>query len=155
MQRREFITLLGASAAAWPLAARAQQREPTRLIGISMNADEPTTQARIARLVRALQGLGWVEVRNIRLEHRSSAIPLDRFPATVTELIALNPDVIVATNTPFVQELQRQTRTIPIVFINLGDPVETGLVASLARPGGNVTGFMNYLPVEIGRASCR
>jgi putative ABC transport system substrate-binding protein len=155
IRRREFICFLGGAAAAplllWPLNGRAQQRNRVRLIGVSMNADEPTTQARIARLARSLQELGWIDGRNIRIEHRSSAIALARFPATAAELIALNPDVIVATNTPFVQELQRQTKTIPIVFINLGDPVETGLVASLARPGGNVTGFMNYLPVVAGK----
>jgi len=149
MQRREFITLLGASAAAWPRAARAQQDGRVRRIGviISLAENDPEFQTLMAALVRGLSDLGWTEGRNFRIEHRGVASGgLERARAAVAELLSLNPDIVHATNTLIVQELQRQTRTVPIVFANLGDPVDTGIVASLARPAGNATGFMNIEP---------
>lgn len=155
MQRRDFITLLGGAAGSsflWQLDARAQQINRMLRIGVSTNADsEAQAQARIARLALSLKERGWGDERNIRIEYRSSAIALERYPATAADLIALNPDVIVAANTPFVQELRRQTQTIPIVFINLADPVASGLVSSLERPGGNLTGFMLGSPGDDGK----
>jgi len=121
-------------------------------IGVSTNADnEAQAQVRIARLALSLKERGWGDERNIRIEYRSSAVALERYPATAADLISLNPDVIVAANTPFVQELQRQTQTIPIVFINLADPVASGLVSSLERPGGNLTGFTLGSPGDDGK----
>jgi ABC-type uncharacterized transport system substrate-binding protein len=147
MRRREFITLLGGAAAAWPLAARAQQGERVRRIGVLMDGAEsdPTPQAFIAALRAGLQKLGW-EDHNVRIEARWAAGDSARMRSYAAELVAIPAAVILTGNTPIVQELQRQTRTIPIVFVALGDPVATGVVASLARPGGNATGFMNPEP---------
>jgi putative ABC transport system substrate-binding protein len=145
MKRRDFITLFGSAAATWPLAARGQQGERMRRIGLLMGLAEsdPEVQARIALLARGPRDLGWTEGSNLRLEYHSGAGGLDEMRPHAAELVAKNPDLILADNTPFVQELQRLTRAIPIVFVGLGDPVESGVVASLARPGGNATGFMN------------
>jgi putative ABC transport system substrate-binding protein len=145
MKRREFITLLG-SAAAWPLAAGAQQDGRMRRVVVLMSLAEndPEAQARVAALARGLRDLGWTEGRNVRIEHRGVVGGgIDRIRVAVAELVASNPDVVHTNNTPMVQELQRQTRSIPIVFAGMSDPVETGVVASLARPGGNATGFMS------------
>jgi putative ABC transport system substrate-binding protein len=145
MQRREFVGLLGSASAVWPLAARAQQGQRIRRVGVFMSLAEndPELQARLAILLPALRDLGWMEGRNLRIELRTIANGIERMRAAVAELISLNPDILYATNTQIVQELQRQTQTIPIVFVNIADPVETGVVASLAQPGGNATGFMN------------
>jgi putative ABC transport system substrate-binding protein len=114
---------------------------------MSLAENDPESQTLIAALVRGLSDLGWTEGRNFRIEHRGVASGgLERARAAVAELLSLNPDIVHATNTLIVQELQRQTRTVPIVFANLGDPVDTGIVASLARPAGNATGFMNIEP---------
>ena len=129
LKRREFITLLGGAAAAWPLGARAQQGEQQRRIGLLIGEDYVVF---VGAFREELHKLGWSDGRNLRIDMRPSA----------AELIAINPDVMIAENTPAVQDLQRHTRTIPIVFVGLGDPVLTGVVASLARPGGNATGFM-------------
>ena len=147
--RREFITLLGGAAAAWPLAARAQQRERMRRIGVLMNlaADDAEGQARLAAFVQALQGLGWSDGRNLRIDYRWAAGDAGRFHKYAEELLALVPDVILASATPSVQALQQATRTVPIVFAIVADPVGAGFVDSLARPGGNVTGFT---PFEYG-----
>ena len=113
----------------------------------SLSENDPEAQARLAALARGLRDLGWTEGRNLRIESRwIAAGGLDRIRAAVAEVVASNPDVVYATVTPIVQELQRQTRSIPIVFASIIDPVETGIVASLARPGGNATGFMNIEP---------
>jgi ABC transporter substrate binding protein len=144
MRRREFIARLGGAAAAWPFAAMAQQAERMRQISVLMSlADsDPQAQAQLAALARGLRDLGWAEGRNYRIEfHGIAGGGIDRVRAAVAEVVASNPDVVHANNTPIVQELQRQTRTIPIVFANVGDPVATGVVASLAYPGGNATGF--------------
>ena len=148
IRRREFITLLG-GAAAWPLAARAQQGERVRRIGVLMNlaADDAEGQARIAAFVQALQRLGWSDGRNVRIDYRWAAGDAGRFHKYAEELLALLPDVILASATPSVQALQQVTDTVPIVFAIVADPVGAGFVDSLARPGGNVTGFT---PFEYG-----
>jgi putative ABC transport system substrate-binding protein len=148
MKRREFITLLG-GAAAWPLAARAQQPQKMRRIGVLMNlaADDPEALSRITAFVQGLQQLGWTEGRNMRIDTRWGAGDAARFHRYAEELLALVPDVVLASGTPAIQALQQATRTVPIVFASVGDPVGMGLVASLARPGGNVTGFT---PMEFG-----
>jgi putative ABC transport system substrate-binding protein len=146
IRRRQFITLLG-GAAAWPLAARGQPGERVRRLSVLTNLTEndPQAQARLAVLARGLRELGWTEGRNLRIEQRGIVGGgIDRIRAAVAEVVASNPDVVFANNTTIVQELQRQTRSTPIVFAGLNDPVETGVVASLARPGGNATGFMNH-----------
>ena len=144
MRRREFIILLG-GAAAWPLAARAQQGERARRIGVLMNlADDAEGQARIAAFLQGLQQSGWTDGGNVRIDFRWAAGEAGRFQRYAEELLALAPDVILASAAPSVQALQRATRTVPIVFANVSDPVASGFVQSLARPGGNATGFMQF-----------
>jgi putative tryptophan/tyrosine transport system substrate-binding protein len=144
MRRREFITLLGGATAAWPLAARAQQG--VRRIGIMMNlaADDPEGQARIAAFLQGMQETGWVVGRNAQIDIRWGMGDPERIRKNVTELVALTPDAIFATTFPIVVALQQATRTMPIVFAGLFDPVGAGLVTSLARPGGNTTGFASF-----------
>jgi putative ABC transport system substrate-binding protein len=143
MRRRHFITLLGA-AAAWPLEARAQQG--VRRIGIMMNlaADDPEGQARIAAFLQGMQETGWVVGRNAQIDIRWGMGDPERIRKNVTELVTLTPDAIFATTFPIVVALQQATRTVPIVFAGLFDPVGAGLVTSLARPGGNTTGFASF-----------
>jgi putative tryptophan/tyrosine transport system substrate-binding protein len=143
--RREFITLLG-GAAAWPLAARAQQGERIRRIGVLMNlaVDDPESQARNAAFLQALQQLGWTDGRNVHIDTRWAAAGADRFRRYAAELVALAPDVILASSNPGVAALQQETRNVPIVFVLVVDPVGSGYVASLARPGGNATGFLLF-----------
>jgi putative tryptophan/tyrosine transport system substrate-binding protein len=145
MRRRKFIALLG-GAAAWPLAARAQQPDRIRRIGVLLVYAETDreNQARIAAFREALQRLGWTEGRNVRIEYRSSAGDPAREKAASAELVRSEPDVIVATGTRALAEVQRLTSTIPIVFTQVSDPVGAGFVASLARPGGNTTGFQIF-----------
>jgi putative tryptophan/tyrosine transport system substrate-binding protein len=142
VKRREFITLLG-SAAAWPLAARAQQGERIRRIGVLMSlaAGDPEAQARLVAFVQGLQEQGWAVGRNVRIDIRWAAGEPELFRRYAAELVALAPDVILGAVTTSVRALLEATRTIPIVFASATDPVGSGLVASLARPGGNVTGF--------------
>ena len=146
MKRREFITLLGGAAVAWPLAVNAQQGERARRIGVLMNlaADDAEGQARIAAFLQGLQQLGWTDGGNVRIDYRWAAGDVGRFQRYAEELLALAPDVILAAAAPSVQALQRATRTVPIVFANVSDPVASGFVQSLARPGGNTTGFMQF-----------
>jgi putative ABC transport system substrate-binding protein len=142
MRRRDAITLLGGAAAAWPLAAHAQQPDHLRRMGLLITTDEgdPEGQARAAAVRQGLVSLGWTENRNILIDTRW--VPdLERVQTYVAELVGLAPDVIVANTSAVVAALQRATRTIPIVFAQVADPVGQGFVASLARPGGNVTGF--------------
>jgi putative tryptophan/tyrosine transport system substrate-binding protein len=148
VKRRDFITLLG-GATAWPLAARAQQRERMRRVGVLMNlaADDPEGQTRIVAFVQGLQQSGWTDGRNVWIDTRWAAGDAGRFHRFAEELLALAPDVVFASATPSVQALQQATRTVPIVFANVGDPVGMGLVESLARPGANTTGFT---PFEFG-----
>src|SRR6201987_3485259 len=142
MKRRNFIALLGGAAALWPLAARAQQPDRMPRIGVLMNlaADDAEGQLRIAAFLQALQQLGWSDGRNVRIDYRWAAGDTGRFHRYAEELLALGPDVIFAASTPSVQALQQATRTVPIVFAIVADPVGAGFVDSLARPGGNVTG---------------
>ena len=143
MRRRDFITLLG-GAAAWPLAARAQER--MRRIGVLMNAaaDDPYGQARLAAFQQVLQQSGWSDGRNVSIDTRWGENDVDRERRYAAELVALAPDVILAAGTLSVAALRRETRTIPIVFNSVSDPVGAGFVDNLARPGGNITGFMIY-----------
>ena len=144
IRRRDFITLLG-GASAWPLAARAQQGERVRRIGVLMNlADDAEGQARIAAFLQGLQQLGWTDGGNVRIDYHLAAGEAGRFQKYAEELLALAPDVILASAAPSGQALQRATRTVPIVFANVSDPVASGFIQSLARPGGNATGFMQF-----------
>jgi putative ABC transport system substrate-binding protein len=146
MQRREFITLIGGAAAGtWPLVARAQQPEGMRRIGVLMPpaATDPQAQLQIATFVRQLQELGWAERRDLRIDYRWAAGDAERMQMFAKELVALQPHAILARSTPVTAALLRQTRTIPIVFTLVSDPVGERFVESLARPGGNVTGFTN------------
>jgi putative tryptophan/tyrosine transport system substrate-binding protein len=151
IRRRELIVVLlgGGAAAARPLAAPAQQRERMRRIGVLMNlaADDPEGQARLTAFVHGLQQLGWTDGRNFRIDYRWAAGHSGAFHRYAQELLALAPDVILASATPSVQALQNATRTVPIVFALVADPVGAGIVESLARPGGNTTGFT---PMEYG-----
>jgi len=145
MKRREFITLLG-GAAAWPLAARAQQGERVRRIGVltAFTADDVESQARIAAFQLGLQKLGWTDGGNVRIDIRWAAGDVDLFRRYAAELFALAPDVILANGALALRPLQQASRTVPIVFVNVPDPVGAGFVASLARPGGNSTGFTSF-----------
>jgi ABC-type uncharacterized transport system substrate-binding protein len=145
MQRREFITLLG-GAVALPLAARAQDSERMRRIGVLMpgTADDAEYQARMAAFLQGLQQLGWSDGRNVRIDIRYAAGDANLIRKYAAELIALAPDVILASSSVAVVALQQATRSAPIVFVAVVDPVGSGFVASLARPGGNTTGFTNF-----------
>jgi putative tryptophan/tyrosine transport system substrate-binding protein len=151
MRRREFITLLG-GAAAWPLAAPAQQRERIRRIGVLMNfaADDPAGQARLIAFGQSLEHLGWTEGRNISIEVRWGASDGDRIRKSADELVALAPDVILSVGGPSTGPLLRRTAILPIVFVQVTDPVGAGFIENLAHPGGNATGFINF---EYGTAS--
>ena len=140
-KRREFVTLLGGAAAAWPLAARAQQPDGVRRIGVLtyLAADDPDLPARVAAFARGLQELGWIDGRNVRIEYRFGAGNTDRDYAA--ELISLGPDVILVSSGSALAAVQKTTQTLPIVFVSVSDPVGAGYVASLARPGANTTGF--------------
>jgi putative tryptophan/tyrosine transport system substrate-binding protein len=146
MQRRDFITLLGGAAAAWPLAARAQQTDRMRRIGVLVGIAESDRegQARVAAFRQGLHDLKWVEGHNVRIEIRWGAGDAVRTSAYAAELVGLAPDVILGTNTPTVRALKQATDTIPIVFAGNSDPVGDGVVASLAKPGGNITGFTGF-----------
>jgi ABC-type uncharacterized transport system substrate-binding protein len=152
MKRRQFITLLGGAAAAWPLAARAQQGERVRVIGVLMStaADDPEGKARFTAFKQGLQQLGWDDGRNARIETRWSGGKADDVRRYAAELVALASDVVLASGGAVVGPLLQVTRTVPIVFTQTPDPVAAGFVASLARPGGNATGFTQ---VEYGMAT--
>jgi putative tryptophan/tyrosine transport system substrate-binding protein len=145
MQRREFITLLGGAAAAWPLAARAQQPDRMRRIGVlvGLTEDDPDTNARLAGLRQGLERLGWSEGRNVHIDYRFAPAGT---PAQVLakELVALQPDVVLCQASPATSALQRQTRSIPIVFVGVADPIGSGFITNLARPGSNITGFLLF-----------
>jgi putative ABC transport system substrate-binding protein len=153
MNRREFITLLGSGAVAWPLAAHAQQPGQVRHIGILMGIAEndPVAQTRLAAFRRGLQGLNWVEGRNIHIDLRWGDGDAARTQALAKELVGLAPDVILATNTPTARALKQATETIPIVFAGLADPIADGIVASLSKPSGNITGFTSFNAAIAGK----
>jgi putative ABC transport system substrate-binding protein len=146
VRRREFITLLGGAAAAWPLAARAQQSERMRRIGVLMNgsADDPDAQANVVTFLKAMQQLGWIDGSNVRIEFRWGTGNADNIRKYAVELAALTPDVVLATGTAGMRPLLQATRTVPIVFVQVADPVGAGFVDSLSQPGGNATGFMQF-----------
>jgi putative tryptophan/tyrosine transport system substrate-binding protein len=146
MTRREFIALLGGAVAAWPLAARAQQSDRVRRIGVlhSLAAGDTEGQARLTAFVQGLQELGWTDGRNVRIDYRWTAGDPEHARRYAAELVALAPDVILAVGGAVVPPLLQATRTVPIVFTQTPDPVGAGFVNSLARPGGNVTGFTTY-----------
>jgi putative tryptophan/tyrosine transport system substrate-binding protein len=143
MRRREFITLLSGAAVAWPLAARAQQAERIRRVGVLMAVAESDADVRsgVALFQQSLQKLGWNDGRNIRIDYRWGDADAGRIQALANELVGLKPDVLVAHSTPSAKGLLQATRSIPIVFLTVTDPLGQGLVASLSRPGGNITGF--------------
>src|SRR5262245_4472621 len=143
MRRREFITLLGGAVAAWPLGARAQQQERVRRIGVLMNLaeDDPEVSARISAFVQRLSQLGWTEGHNLQIDYRWAAGKSEWFGKYAGDLVALAPDVVLASGNLSVAALRQATRTLPVVFTNVIDPVGSEFVSSLARPGGNVTGF--------------
>jgi putative tryptophan/tyrosine transport system substrate-binding protein len=144
--RRKFLVSLGGAAAAWPLAARAQQGERMRRIGVLMNmaADDPEGQARLIAFVQALQQFGWTDGRNVRIDTRWAAGDADRIRQYAAEFAAPAPDVILATGSFGVGPLLQATRAVPIVFVIVPDPVGAGFVDNLARPGGNATGFLQF-----------
>jgi putative ABC transport system substrate-binding protein len=146
MRRREFIILLGGGATmAWPLAARAQQPDRMRRIGVLMSVEEndPEGKTQLSQFTQGLAESGWTDGRNLRMEVRWGGGDVNRTRTFAKELVALQPDVILAQGTPGTAALQRETRTIPIVFVVVADPVGPGFVAGLPRPGGNITGFIN------------
>ena len=155
MKRRGLIVVL-AGAAAWPLAGRAQQAERMRRIGVLIAwGKDPVVQANVTAFTRALPQFGWAEGKNVRLDYRFAASDPTLFETYAAELVALAPDVIFATTAPSVAALQQQTRTIPIVFAFVPDAVGLGFVQSLARPGGNITGFSAFDAPLIGHRASR
>jgi putative ABC transport system substrate-binding protein len=146
MRRREFITLLGGTVMAWPLAAHAQQAERVRRIGVLMpfTANDPEAQARNVVFEQSLRQLGWTVGRDLQIDYRSPGGDAASIRRDAAELVALAPDVLLAVGSSTTGLLLQATQTIPVVFVNLADPVGAGFVQSLARPGGNATGFTNY-----------
>jgi putative ABC transport system substrate-binding protein len=142
MKRREFIAGLG-GAAAWPLAARAQQGNPVRRIGVLMGRDEngPEAKTHVSAFTQVLAGLGWTDGRNVRIDLRWGGGDINRIRAFARDLVGLQPDIILTDSTPAIVAIQRETRTIPIVFAGVSDPVASGIVPWLNQPGGNITGF--------------
>jgi putative tryptophan/tyrosine transport system substrate-binding protein len=145
MRRREFILLIGGAAATWPLAARAQEPSGVRRIGVLMNiSDDPEGKARLAAFRQSLEQLGWIDGRNVRIDTKWADGDVERIRRLATEMVAQSPDVILATGSAAAAPLLQATRTVPIVFVNTPDPVGAGYVKSLARPGGNATGFLLF-----------
>jgi putative tryptophan/tyrosine transport system substrate-binding protein len=153
MKRREFITLLGGGVAAWPLAVRAQQGERMRRIGVLMGFDESDPGAKdwLSGFMRRLAELGWTDGRNVQMDVRWAAGDPDRMRTFAKELVDLQSDVILSQTTPVTAALRRETRTIPLVFVMVADPVGSGFVASFSRPGGNLTGFVLWEPSVAGK----
>jgi putative ABC transport system substrate-binding protein len=143
--RRQFIVTLGGAATAWPFTARAQQPKQMRLVGVlqDLAESEPVAQSEVAAFRGALAKLGWTEGSNLRIEVRWGSGNADGMKAFAKELVDLRPDAILGRGTPVTGALARETRTIPIVFVAVADPIGSGFAASLARPGGNITGFSN------------
>ena len=147
MKRREVILALGGAAVAWPLAAQAQQNEPTRRIGVLMTtADDPEGQRRLSAFREGLERRGWAEGKNIRIEVNWSVSDAERARSVVDELIGRAPDLILPSGTPATSALHHARTAIPVVFTVVSEPIEQGFVQSLARPGGNITGFTNLEP---------
>ena len=152
MRRRAFITLLGGAAAAWPFVGRAQQPERMRRIGVLMGfaENDPETNKRLTAFRQGLEKRGWYEGRNLHLDYRLTANRAEQFQARAKELLALQPDVILAHTTAITAAL-RESRTIPIVFINVSDPIGSGFIGSLSRPGGNITGLLHIEESIVGK----
>ncbi|MGA7583174.1 MAG: ABC transporter substrate-binding protein, partial [Pseudolabrys sp.] len=147
MRRRDFIKVIAGSAAAWPLPARAQQSEQMRRIGVLQgggDTDNPRSQPNITAFLQALQQLGWTDGRNVKIDFRWPAGDADKARKYAGELVALAPDIILAMSAASLTPLLQATRTVPIVFVAVADPVGAGYVDSLSRPGGNATGFMLF-----------
>jgi putative tryptophan/tyrosine transport system substrate-binding protein len=144
MRRREFVTLIGGATAAWPFVAHAQQGERLRRIGVLMNTDNAEQRANYATFLQALQQLGWTDGHNVRIDVRWAGGQASEIRKYATDVIALAPDVIVTFGTAGVVPLLQATRTVPIVFANVADPVGAGFVDTMARPGGNTTGFIQF-----------
>lgn len=146
MRRRDFAKGIASAGVAWPLATRAQQPDRVRRLGVltGLAEDDAEIQVRLAAFREELQKLGWTEGRDVQIEYRWGAGDVERMRAYAAELVALTPDVILAHSPPTVAALRQKTRTIPIVFVQVPDPVEAGVVASLAHPGGNITGFVHF-----------
>jgi putative ABC transport system substrate-binding protein len=149
VKRRDFIALIGGAAlapAAWPLAAHAQQPNRMPRVGVLMALVDGDLEGRryIEALTQGLQALGWTQGRNLQIDYRWGGNDRDRIQAYANELVGLKPDVILAQTSLVVPALQRATRAVPVVFMQINDPVESGIVASMARPGGNITGFMSF-----------
>jgi putative ABC transport system substrate-binding protein len=153
MRRREFIMVFGSAVAAWPLAARAQQAERTRIVGMLMDtaADNAEGQARVIAFRQQLKDLGWIEGRNLRIVLRWGGGDADRVRSYAAELVELAPDVLFAYANAELRPLSQATRTIPIIFVGASAPIEDGYVTSYARPGGNITGFTQYEPSMVGK----
>jgi putative tryptophan/tyrosine transport system substrate-binding protein len=152
MQRRDFITLLG-SAAAWPVTARAQQSYGMRRVSVLMGYGDhdPQGEAQLAGFMKGLSDLGWADGRNLRIDIRWTAGSVERAQMLAKELVDLQPDAILAHTTPVTAALQRETRTIPVVFVTVSDPIGSGFVAGMPHPGGNITGFVNLEPTMGGK----
>src|SRR5262245_37399894 len=146
IRRRDFITLLSGAAAAWPRAARAQQGQRVRRIGILESGSEPDpiVQACLAAFRQELEKLGWIERQNLRIDYRFAHARAEQGQVLAKELVALRPDVILARTTPMAAALQRESHSIPIVFVEVSDPINSGFVESLSRPGGNIQGILLY-----------
>jgi len=146
MRRREFITLLAGTAATWPLTTRAQQSDRLRRIGvmISLAENDPEAKLNATALREGLQQLGWIEGRNIRTDYRWGVSDPERARSAVKELVALSPDVVMPATTQMLAAVKEGAGSVPVVFVNISDPVGTGFVDKLARPGGNITGFTNF-----------
>jgi ABC-type uncharacterized transport system substrate-binding protein len=146
MRRREFLGVVGGATLAWPLAARAQQGKRERRIGVLMLGGEtdPDQLSRVAAFREAFAKLGWVDGRNVRFDLRFAAVDPERIRSSSAAMLSEAPDVILANGTPVLEAFQKQTPSVPIVFVGVSDPVSAGFVPSLARPGGNITGFSNF-----------
>jgi putative tryptophan/tyrosine transport system substrate-binding protein len=146
MRRRDFINAICSAAALWPLVVRAQQSGQVRKIGVlsSLAGDDPEVKAWLRAFQEELQRLGWEQGRNVRIEYRSTGSDPNRLRTAAAELVGMTPDVLFTTGSPALVALNRETRSLPIVFVQVSDPVKLGFVASLARPGGNITGFANF-----------
>jgi putative ABC transport system substrate-binding protein len=143
MRRREFIALLGSAAAAWPLAARAQQPASMKRIGVLMGYAEADVEAQswVKAFALGLQERGWADGSTVRIDYRWATGSLDRMRSNAAELVGLKPNMILAGSTPALSAVRQETRSVPIVFVNVADPIGQGFVSSLANPGGNITGF--------------